>query len=183
MADAITPGDDWSVSEARKSHLFWISTMLGVATGLFAVLVSLRVGLLVLERHFSLLTVLWDIRYYLESFGDIAGFALLYAVVPIVWVGVSSAWWLKRLVVGRRVGGPVVCLFVIPGIFGAWAWFVTALRQIRWTFGLREISGEIGSFGIREADLLEPLIVAGLSCLIGLVFANVVLMHRETARR
>ena len=136
-----------------------------------------------MDRHFSLPDVVWDVRYFVESIGDTVAFAVLYMVVPVAWAGLALGWWLKLPPEERRIRLLLLSLAATVGLFGAWAWFVTAAWHTRWAIEVEGIPQGVGTFGITEADRLEPLVVAGLSCLIGLVLANLAVMLYEAAKR
>lgn len=146
------------------------------------VLVSLRVGLVVLDRHFSLPGVVWDVRYLVETIGDTAAFAVLHAAVPVVWAVLAAGWWLTRPSHRRRTWGPLLGLLAVAGLFGSWAWFVTAARHLRRAFDVEGLPQGLGTFGLTEADVLESLIVIGLPCLIGLAAVSLALILYETPK-
>lgn len=183
MVETTAPGGDRSASHAGRGGLFWAATAFGAATGVFAILVSLLVGMVLLDRHFSLPGVFGDVRYYVETIAYTRAFAVLYLGVPVVWVVLSVWWWLTRASPPRWVWIPVLVFFVAAGLLGAWAWFVTALGHIGRVFDVDGIPQGLGTFGLTSADRLDPLVVAGLSCLIVLVVANLAMMLYATARR
>lgn len=138
---------------------------------------------MLLDRHFSLPGVIGDVRYYIETIAYTRVFAVLYLVVPVVWVVLTVWWWLTTESRPRWVWIPVFALFAVAGMLGAWAWFVTALRHIGRVFDVDAIPQGLGTFGVTSADQLDPLVVAGLTCLIILVMANFAMMFYVTAKR
>lgn len=183
MSEASTPGGDVTRLLSSKTPLFWTVTGFGAATGLFAALVAMQVSLVVLDRHFSLAGVFWQVRHYVENTIDTAAFAIVYLVVPVAWAALAVRWWATRPSPRRRVWHPALGVFAIAGLFSVWGWFVTAVRHIKWVFDVEAIPHGLGTFGISDADRLEPLIVTGLGCLVGLVVANSALMLFEAAKR
>ncbi len=79
-----------------------------------------------------------------------------------------------------RLNALVVVLVIAAGLFGAAAWFASAVDEVRWAFGFDVIPNVLTTFGIGDSDRREPLLVAGLGSLVVVVLVNLWLMLRFT---
>lgn len=183
MGDTASDLDERSTSITARDQLFWTATISGVTTGLLAAIVALRMGLVVLDRQFVLPGWVADVWYHVGNVSDTAAFTVLYLVTPVVWVVLSLWWWLTRSGASRGFWAAAVAAgVVLVGLPGAWAWFATAMWHIKRVFEVEGISRDVIYSGFTDTDYWGVAVVAGLTCVLCLVLANLVAMMRRTTR-
>lgn len=183
MVEKPNPGAQRSSSHSARDGAFWGVISMGAVTGVFAAMVAIRVGLVMLDRHMTLPTFAGDLRYYIETVLYSAVFPPLYVLIPAGWASCTVWWWLKRPTPRRHVPIAVLVLVGFDAVVAAWAWLATATRLIRSVYDVTALPANLGTSRITDADIVGLLIVAGLTCLIALVIVNGGLMVRETEGR
>jgi len=174
-------GVDVPSARASRDRLFWAATTSGVATGLLAAIVALRMGLIVLDRQMVLPDWAAEIWYHVGNVSDARVFTVLYVVTPLAWVVLSVWWWLTRPHVRRSLWvAAAVAAVVVVTLPAAWAWFATAFWHVERSFDIDAISRDLVYSGFTDTDYWGVAVVAGLTCLLCLVLANLVWMLRKT---
>ena len=181
MGDTRVGAEGPSTLRTARNRLFWAAIVSGAATSLFTAIVALRMGLVVLDRQVALPGWVLEVWYHVGNVSDTAVFVVLYVLIPLVWVALSTWWWLTR-------GGSrqylrvalVVTAVVLLGLPGASAWFVTALWHVKRVFDVEGISHGLIYSRFTDTDYWGVVVVAGLTCVLVLVLGNSVAMMRKT---
>lgn len=174
-------GVDVPSTRTSRDRFFRATTISGVATGLLAAIVALRMGLMVLDRQMVLPDCAAEIWYHVGNVSDTGVFTVLYVVTPLTWVVLSVWWWLTRPRVRRGlwVAAAVVAVVVVA-LPAAWGWFATALWHVERLFDIDAISRDLIYSGFTDTDYWGVAVVAGLACMLCLVLADLVWMLRKT---
>ena len=168
---------------AGRDAWFWATIALSAITGLSATLVAARVTWSFGNRHFDLpdfVDTAWESGSYLVTARE---FTVAYVAVPLVWMGMSLWWWVRRSKLQSLVQRLVFTAFAVVAMVGMATWFVTATEQATWAFHLDGVPDLISTVGIRPADLREPVVAVGLTFLIIAAASNLTAMLLSTARR